>query len=272
MSFGRVGWLRMVVCSILLGGFWRLNEHYLWMSLRELRIEAADPVLEMRFWDVFPSRSLWFWPFFARKSKDIEAFLERTLPVLVDIRLTGFGRFAVRIKSLTPRVIVEWRGEAWCVSREGRMWNVGDRSLWISGLEIPRKPLWRVASLSESVKDGFPAPGGVFPSLVSIDFIEDFLSAFGGEAWFEDVQEVSLERRAGSDLFRLRLVRGQQEFTLLIQRDKYEGKYLNETLRRVLETLSKEGGSHTIDATYKNKIVVRGYSRLSTGAAEGSSK
>ncbi|MDR1649541.1 MAG: hypothetical protein LBR71_04705 [Synergistaceae bacterium] len=264
----------MIVVPMLLGGLWRLNEYCLWMSFRELSVEAADPALERRFWDVFPSSSLRFWPFFARKSKDIEAFMERTLPVLTDIRLKGFGRFTVRVQPLTPRMIVEWRGEVWCVSREGRMWNAGDRSLWIPGLEIPRKPLWRVASLSEvsGGGDGLSAPGGVFPSLVSIDFVEDFLSAFGGESWFEDVREVSLERRAGSDLFRLRLVRGQQEFTLLIQRDKYEGKGLNETLRHVLDILSKEGGSHIVDATYKNKIVVRGYPRLSTGAAEGSSK
>jgi hypothetical protein len=232
------------------------------MSLRGLTIETADPALERRFWDVFPSQSLRFWPFFARKSKDIEAFLERTLPVLVNIRMTGFGVFAVEIKPLSPRVAVGWRGEVWCISQEGRMWNAGDKSLELPGMKIPQKPLWRIASLSEPGKDGLPLPGGVFPSLVPIDFIEDFLSAFGDEAWFEDVREVSLERRAGAGLFRLRLVRGGQEFIILLQRDKYEGRDLNETLERVLKTLSREGGSHLIDATYKNKIVVRDYSEL----------
>jgi hypothetical protein len=231
------------------------------MSFRGLSVEAADSALERRFWDVFPSQSLRFWPLFAWKAEDIETFLERMLPVLVDIRMTGVGIFSVAIRPLSPRVIVEWRDAIWCISGEGRMWNTGDRSLWIPGLEIPQKPLWRIASLSESDKDGFPSSGGVFPSLVSIDFIEDFLSAFGGEAWFEDVREVSLERRAGADLFRLRLVRGQQEFVILIQRDKYGGKDLSATLEQVLETLFREGGSHLIDATYKNKIVVKDYVR-----------
>jgi hypothetical protein len=259
MIFGRAGWIRRIVYPILLGGLWRLNEYYLWMSIRGLSVEAADPVLERRFWDVFPSQSLWFWPLFTWKSKDIEAFLERTLPVLVNIRTTGFGTFAVTIKPLTPRVIVEWRGEIWCISREGRMWHIDDKSLWLPGLEIPKKPLWRAAAFSGPDKDGLPLPGGVFPSLVSTDFIEDFLSAFGGETWFESVEDVSLERRAGADLFRLRLVRGQQEFMILIQRDKYEGKDLRVTLESVLETLFREGGSHQIDATYKNKIVVTDY-------------
>jgi hypothetical protein len=262
MGFLRFGWLKLVVCPILLGALWGLNEHYLWMSFRGLSVEAFDPALERRFWDVFPSRSLRFWPLFAQKSEDIKAFLERTLPVLVNIRMTGFGVFSVEIKPLSPWVIVGWQGEVWCVSREGRMWNAGDKSLELPGVKIPQKPLWRAASLSEPGEDGLPLPGGVFPSLVSTGFIEDFLSAFGGAAWFGDVREVSLERRAGSDLFRVRLVRGRQEFMILIQRDKYEERDLNETLARVLETLSGEGGSHLIDATYKNKIVVRDYSNI----------
>jgi hypothetical protein len=264
MGFWRFGWFKFVICPVLLGGLWCLNERFLWMSFRDLSIEAADPVLERRFWDVFPSRSLKFWPFFAQKSKDIEAFLEKTLPMLVDIRMTGFGSFSVRMKMLSPRVIVEWRKEIWCVSREGRMWNTGDRSLWLPGLEIPRSPLWRVASLSElenEINEGeLPAPSGVFPALVSIEFIEDFLSSFGGETWFGDVREISLERRAGSDLFRLSLVRGEQEFIILIQRDKYEERDLNDTLASVLETLFEEGGSHLVDATYRDKIVVSAYS------------
>jgi hypothetical protein len=247
------------------------------MSFRSLRVEAADPVLEKRFWDVFPSGCLRFWPLFMRKSKDIEAFLERTLPVRVNIRLTGFGSFSADISLLSPWMIVEWRGEVWCISREGRMWNVGDKSVQLPGLEIPQKPLWRISSLPAfSAAPGgneLPLPGGVFPSLVSTDSIEVFLSDFGGEAWFGDIREAALERRAGSELFRLRLVRGRQEFTILIQRDKYEGRDLNETLGRILEILSREGGSHLIDATYKNKIVVREHQiNLSTGAAEGSSK
>jgi hypothetical protein len=209
-----------------------------------------------------------------QKSRDIKAFLEKTVPILVNVRLTGFGSFGVDIELLSPWVLVEWRQAVWCISREGRMWNAGDESLRLSGLEIPRKPVWRVASLFASNDDRGSLPGGVFPSppLVPTESIENFLSSFGGEPWFGDVEEISLERRAGAELFRLRLVRGQQEFTILIQRDKYEGKELDEALGRVLEDLSREGGSHLIDATYENKIVVRTRSRLSTDAAEGSSK
>jgi hypothetical protein len=208
---------------------------------------------------------------FIRKAGDIRAFLEKTLPVLMDVRRTGFGSFAVDIRWLSPRIVVEWRKEIWCVSREGRMWNTGDENLRFSGLRVPRKPLWRIASLPESGDDETP-PAGVFPSIVPLRPIDEFLSAFGGEAWFEGVREISLERRAGSDLFRLFLVRGKQEFTLLIQRDKYERESLRKALRDIMDSLSSEGGSHFIDATYSKKIVVRDLFRLSTGAAEGSSK
>jgi hypothetical protein len=257
MGFRRVGWFKIILCPVLLGGFLRLNEHYLWTSFRGLSVEADNPALERRFWDVFPSRSSVFWPFFVWKSRDVRDYLERTLPVFVRIRAMGFGSVAVEIKMLSPRALVEWRGGRWCVSREGRMWNADDGNTQLPGLRVPWKPLWRISSLSEPEDEGALLPGGVFPSPVSIDSIDDFLSSFSSEAWFVDVREISLERRAGAELFRLRLVRGEREFTILIQRDKYEGKALNETLRHVLESLFREGGGYLVDATYKNKIVVK---------------
>ncbi|MDR1048295.1 MAG: hypothetical protein LBL51_00950 [Synergistaceae bacterium] len=261
-------WLKLIFCSLLLGGLWRFNERYLWMSFRGFRIEVSDPALERRFWDVFPSRCLRFWPLFVRQSREIGAFLERTLPVLVDTRMTGLGEFSTEIRLLTPWLLVEWRGARWCVSREGRMWNTADESARVPGLELPRKPVWKFSSSSEAL-ERTPWPGGDFPSIFSMGPVEDFLSRFGREPWFRDVQEVTVGRRAGDELFRLRFVRGRQEFVILIQHEKYEARELEVTLARILAALLEEGGSHLIDATYRNKIVV---SALSAGGAERGSR
>jgi hypothetical protein len=137
-------------------------------------------------------------------------------------------------------------------------------------LKIPEKPLWRIPSLpAETSGDVYASPGGVFPSFFSIEAIEGFLTGFADESWFENVEEIVLGRRAGADLFSLRLVHGGQEFTILIQQDKYEWRELNVALGYILERLQKEGGNHLIDATYEGKVVVRS---LSSGAGEGSSK
>jgi hypothetical protein len=255
---------------MLIGGVWRLNERYVWTAMGECEVRADASVLEEKFWDIFPSRCLRFWPLFLRHSQDMSAFLERTLPVLVSSRMTGVGTFIVDIKWLSPWILVEWRGQIWCISKEGRMWNVADGTLGSRELKIPVKPLWRLPSLpTETSGDMYALPGGVFPSLFSIDVIEGFLRRFANESWFENVEEIVLSRRAGANLFNLRFVHERQEFTILIQQDKYGWRELNVALGHILKRLQEEGGNYLIDATYEGKIVVRS---VSSSAGEGSSK
>jgi hypothetical protein len=255
---------------MLLGGIWRLNDYYVWLSIRDYRIEVSDPALEKRLWDIFPSESLRFWPLFLRKIRDTEAYLERTLPVFVHTRITGMGTFVTDIKLLSPWVVVEWRGQLWCISREGRMWNVTDGSLGIESLKIPQRPLWRVPSLAAELSgDSYSLPKGVFPSLFSMEAIGNFLEGLGDAPWFGNIEEIVLDRRAGVDFFKLRYIREKQEFAILIQKDKYGWRELNIALEHVVDRLREEGGNHVIDATYQDKIVVR---NLSSGAGEGSSR
>ncbi|MDR3264508.1 MAG: hypothetical protein LBT15_00710 [Synergistaceae bacterium] len=262
-------WFRIVLFSMLLGGLWRLDGYYAWMSLRGYHVRAADPFLERRFWDVFPSESLRFWPSFLRRSQDIAFFLERTVPVVVKTRMTGFGTFLTSVDPLTPWALVEWRGQVWCLSREGRMWNTADENAQVAGMRIPERPLWRVSASGTAGGDESPLPGGVFPFLFPVKAIENFLDGFGKSSWFGYVAEVAVDRRGGADLFTLRYVREKRTFAVLIQRNPQKWQELNTALEHILERLWKEDGNHLIDATYEDRIVVRD---LSAGAGEGSSK
>ncbi|MDR1741947.1 MAG: hypothetical protein LBR38_08950 [Synergistaceae bacterium] len=248
----------MILLPALLGGLLQGCEWYAWMSFRYFGVSAATYALERRFWDVFPSRVLRFWPLFVGESGSLRAFLERTLPVTVDVEMTGFGAFEVDIRWLSPLMLVEWNGRVWCVSRENRMWDAGERQ---PGLRLPEKPLWRFAWIgTESeralgVAGAGRTPSGVFPSVFPIEPVEAFMVNFGGESWFSDVTEVYADRVAGEDVFRLRLVRGRQEIVVSVQN---RGGEFGEVLGRLLESLFREGGSHFVDATYRNKIVVSG--------------
>ncbi|MDR1873765.1 MAG: hypothetical protein LBQ90_01955 [Synergistaceae bacterium] len=254
---------------MFLGSLWCLNERYAWMSLRGYRLTAGNSFVEKRFWDVFPAESLRFWPSFLQESQNVASFLERTIPVEVRTQLTGFGTFSTTVSLLSPWLLVEWRGQTWCISREGRMWSTADEDARIGGLRIPEKPLWRIASSDSSGVDEAPLPRGVFSSLFPVNIIENFLEGFGKASWFENVREIALERRAGADLFRLHYVSEERKYTILIQRNRSGWQELNTALEHILKRLPKDGGSRLIDATYENRIVVRA---LSEGAGEGSSK
>ena len=91
-------WVKFLLIVTFLGGAWRLYEYNEWMSLKHYRVEAENQALERRFWDVFPARSLRFWPFFLKDSEGLEAFLESALPVAVSTRISEFGRFVTTIR------------------------------------------------------------------------------------------------------------------------------------------------------------------------------
>jgi len=239
------------------------------MSMRAISVNASSPDLEERYWEIFPSRSLRFWPSFMRKARDLEAFLEKTTPVLVNTRMTGLGSFVADINFLSPHVVVEWQGEMWCISEEGRMWNLAERGFGFRDLEIPTRPVWRMQASSLIGESDRALPSGVFPSIFSTEVIDGFLKGFSNASWFDGVEEVALSRRAGDDLFELRYVRDGKNFTILIQKSKHDLEELSLALEYILNRLRLEGGNHLIDATYTDKVVVKS---LPAGAREGSSR
>ncbi len=259
-------WVKFLLFVTFLGGAWRLYEYHEWMSLSGYVVEAQDPAIERRFWDVFPARSLRFWPFFLRDSEGVEEFLEHVLPVSVSTRMTEFGRFVTTLKRLTPWLKVRWRDRLWCISKEGRMWDAAESDESLAGFEAIKGPVWQLASLSGDMR---PLPSGVFASPVSVDVVVAFLREYQDYPWFDAAEEIVWDRRAGADLFRLNLVKGKQRFEVLIQPVKYGGQELGSMLGEILGRLAKENGNHRIDATYEGKILLKS---LPGGPNEGSLK
>ena len=236
------------------------------MSLKEYCVDAQDPVLEERLWSVFPTRGIYFWPYLLMDAEGLEQFLERDMPVSVSTTMTGIGRFTTTIKWLTPWLKVQWYGQLWCVSKEGRMWNVAEMKAYEKETEGLEGPVWHMKQLREDL----PAPpAGVCAFPISADAVSAFLNEYQSCSWFKTVQDIVWDRRAGADLFRLKLKREKQSFEVLIQNEKYEGQDLGAVLEDIFSKLWKEGGDHLIDATYEGKILLRGLPDVSE---EGSMK
>ena len=240
---------------MLIGCMTRIYEYRFWFTLNNYRIEAKSQVLEQRLWEVFPKRCLTFWPYLINDSKGMKDFLERDMPVIVDTKMESLGRFKTTIDWRKAWVKVEWRGRIWCISRDGRMW-----------LYEPGRPseaeagnlVWKVQEGTGTYDlDVQPPMFGVFASPISTEVIDSFLEEFRGCKWFEAAQEITWERRAGMDLFVLKLTHGMQKFELYLQREKYAGQDVGAALDELFTRLIDEGGSHVIDATYEGKILLR---------------
>ena len=233
-----------------------IAEYRYWFALHDYSIESQSQELEARLWEVFPQRSLTFWPYFMKDSKGLKDFLERDMPVVVDTKKKGWGKFTTRIDWLKAWVKVEWRGKIWCISRDGRMW------LFEQGRPVDDEAgnlVWKIPE-EGNLQEGAniqPPMFGVFRSPISTEVIASFLDDFRECKWFGAATEMTWERRAGMDLFFLKMARGNQRFELYFQPDKYRGQDAGAALDELFDRLTNEGGNHIIDATYEGKILLR---------------
>ena len=233
----------------------RIYEYRFWFTLKDYRVDAKSQALEQRLWEVFPQRCITFWPYLIRDSQGMKDFLERDMPVIVDTKMERLGHFRTTITWRKAWVKVDWRGKVWCISRDGKMW-----------LYEPDRPseaeagslVWKVPEDGGSGENIVQPPTfGVFSSPISTEVIESFLEEFRSCKWFEAAREITWERRAGMDMFFLKLVHGTQRFELYLQREKYAEQYIGQAIDEIFTNLVNEGGNHIIDATYEGKIVLR---------------
>ena len=239
-----------IIAGIIFYGW----EYKAWFALSGYTVEAQSNVIEQRLWEVFPQRCLKFWPCLLKDSKGMKEFLERDMPVKVETRMNGFGRFVTKAEFLKTWVRVDWRGKIWSISRDGRMW-LFDNGMKDEG-DIGNL-IWKINESNSEEHIQVPMLG-VFKSPLPIEVMAGFLSEFNTFKWFEAANEISLESRAGMNLFILKLSSGTQKFELYLQPEKYPGQDVGQTVEDIFTKLLREGGNHIIDATYEGKILLRG--------------
>ena len=163
------------------------------------------------------------------------------------------GRFVTKAEWIKAWVKVNWRGNLWSISRDGKMW------LYEEGSKDDQEiigPVWKISEKDKTQESaGFY---GVFKSPLPVEVIEKFLREFQTFQWFNKAAEISYESRAGMNLFILKISNKTQKFELQIQPDKYPDQDVGQTVEEIFEKLISEGGNHIIDATYEGKILLRG--------------
>ncbi len=232
------------------------SEYKSWFALKNYRIETQSQDLERRLWEVFPSRCLTFWPYLLKDARGMGEFLERDMPVTVETHMNRLGQFTTKIEWLSAWVKVDWRGQIWCISRDGRMW------LYERGRQNDDKVsrlIWKIPEQNSTGDDITATPPmlGVFQSPLSTEVIAEFLDEFEGRRWFEAATDITWERRAGMNLFFLKLSHRTQKFELYLQPEKYSDRDIGASIDELFARLINEGGNHIIDATYEGKILLR---------------
>ena len=240
--------------ALIAGCIFYIRDYRYWFALNDYQVKAQSQIMEQRLWEIFPKRCLTFWPYMYSDAQGIKEFLERDMPVIVETESSWTGKFTIKIEWLKAWIKVQWRGKIWCISRDGKMWE--DRPGKQNDKEAERL-IWKVNELEEEEP---PHIYGVFETPLSTELIASFIDEFRGFKWFEAADEITLERRAGMDLFTLKLSSGTQKFEVMLQREKYkayEEQGIGQSIENIFLDLINKGGNHIIDATYEGKFSVR---------------
>ena len=227
-----------------------IRDYRYWFALDDYQVIAQSQVIEQRLWEIFPKRCLTFWPYMYWDADGLKEFLERDMPVKVETE-SSWGKFTTKIEWLRAWIKVQWRGKIWCISRDGRMW---ENSPGRQNDDDAGHLVWKINEIEEEEP---PNIYGVFKSPLSTEIIASFIDEFRRYKWFEAANEITWERRAGMNMFILKLSHGTQRFEIQLQRDKYPGQDVGGTVEEIFSRLINEGGNHIIDATYEGKILLR---------------
>jgi len=244
---------RLYLLAIIAGILFYIAQYESWFALKGYKIIADSNKIEQRIWEIFPRRCLEFWPYLLKDAKGMKEFLESDMPVTIETHMESFGRFVTKAEWIKAWVKVNWRGNLWSISRDGKMW------LYEEGSKDEQEiigPVWKFIEKDNNQES--TEFYGVFKSPLPIEVMEKFLREFQTFRWFNQAGEISYESRAGMNLFILKISNNTQKFELQIQPDKYPDQDVGQTVEEIFEKLISEGGNHIIDATYEGKILLRG--------------
>ena len=243
---------RLYLLALIAGIITYMWQYKGWFALKGYRVEAQSGVIEQRLWEIFPQRCLSFWPYLLKDAQGLKEFMERDMPVIIETHMEGLGRFVTKAEWLKAWVKVEWRGQIWCISRDGRMW------LFEKGIGNDEETGNLIWIIPDNNNDAQVPLFGVFRPPLPISIIASFMAEFNNFKWFDAASSITLESRAGMNLFVVRFSNGTQKFELYLQPDKYPGQDVGQTVEDIFSKLIREGGNHIIDATYEGKILLRG--------------
>jgi len=247
---------RLYLLALIAGIFFYIADYKNWFALKGYKIVADSAKIEQRIWEIFPRRCINFWPYLLSDSKGLKEFLESDMPVQVETHMESWGRFVTRAQWLHVWIKVNWHGNIWGISRDGKMW------LYDQGAKNDAEvtgPVWKIFENEDSKTENenqIPF-NGVFKTPLNIGIMENFLREFQTFDWFNRAAEITFESRAGMNLFIIKILNNKQKIEIQVQPDKYPNQDVGQTLEDIFEKLLIEGGSHIIDATYEGKILLR---------------
>ena len=255
-------WYGLVMLLAAIGGsFFYLEALFDVLRVRSISFSPQEAVSEGLFWENLNSEYIRWWPLLYLNKREISTEMEQLIPVEVMLRFVGFGKLQVKISSINPSFIVRWENILWYVDLKGKIWKKSQfADSLFPGMGADLKPILEIGN-------GFPVPlqnadlgnteKAVFQGLLPMDLIQSWIDALSPFPWFEDIEKIVMQRNAGDYLLMLRIRSDKGWIELLLKPDTGKWIEIVEALGKIMPKFPVGYSNIFIDATYKDKIVVK---------------
>ncbi len=224
-------------------------------------MQSKEHFTEEIFWRSLGSEKIRYWPLLFFQKDKITQEIEKIIPVEVDLSLSGFGKFSLGVHPLKPLYVIEWKQTLWYVDKMGKTWKVSrEVNNLIDGISKPDGPVFEVG-------EGFPVPlpPGVLESRedliyqnhLPMDLIRRWSEEVIGLPWFSILERLVMEKRAGEYYLVLQLKPQKGRIDLLLRAESEKWPEITEALGKIMPGFPQQYCNIYIDATYKDKIVVK---------------
>lgn len=231
------------------------------MRTREIFIQPEECFTETLLWNNLSGKNVRYWPLLVVGRKAIEEKIEKTIPVKLDFSISGFGRFRIGISPLKPVYIVRWKKILWYVAQNGKIWETSRPfNDLLPGITKPDGPVFEIGA-------GFPPPlpdgaferrtDTIYRSLLPMDLMKNWKDEVLRLPWYSILEKLVIQKRAGEYYLVLLLNCKRGPVELLLRADSGTWPGITEALGKIMPGFPEGYKDIYIDATYKDKIVVK---------------
>jgi hypothetical protein len=256
---------RLILLVFLAGLLWGLENRFQGLRLRNLEIRPPGTIPEDFLWESIPPRAVRFWPFLLLEEDRLTREIQAYYPVRAEFRLTGFGRFEVRLEPMSPEVLLRWRRAYWYVSSEGRIWRANlPANAHIPGLRPPKGPLILWPDSGPPLIEFGRLAGDVVDSAFPVAAARRWMSGLSSMGWRERTKSIRIKKIEGRNAVVVDLAVSGGETVVVLDEDPGRWGVTARAVDAIARRIPGGLAGLWVDTTYRDKIIVRSADRKPT--------
>lgn len=252
--------LFLIVVSLAGGILAAAESRYAFLRLYGIEIDPRGMIPENAVWGTVSPAQEKMWPLLWLSKEKYCDNIESYYPVNLRMELSGWGKFRLEVLPLEAAFRMHWAGKFWYVSADGRTWLSSLReNSFISSEKADALPMLSWSADRETAVDLSGDRGNVFVSGLPIDKVQLWYENLKVLGWSDRVKFIQAGFREGRYLVRLILFdpEGNSGASIILPDDPKEWQTSGLAIKKLYPDVSKISPNVLIDATYKDKILVK---------------